>query len=91
MHLPPRAVLRQRCDHFRARCGAGWADSEAQVVRVPDHFGRPAVAAFLHYVYHGGWAACCRGVRGRREGGACVPRHRAVQSLPAGCTAQQGA
>ena len=51
-----RSVLRQRCDHFRARCGTAWADSSAERVAVPDHFSREAVEALLHYCYHGGWA-----------------------------------
>lgn len=51
--LPPRSVLRQRCDHFRARCDRGWADSSADRVAVPDHFSHEAVDAFLHYCYHG--------------------------------------
>ncbi len=46
-------MLRQRCDHFRARCGAGWADASSDRVQVPDHFSRQAVEAFLHYVYNG--------------------------------------
>lgn len=56
-----RSVLRQRCDHFRARCDRGWADSSADRVAVPDHFSREAVDAFLHYCYTGGWVAGCGG------------------------------
>lgn len=54
-----RAVLRQRCDHFRARCGAGWADAASAKVSVPDHFSRQAVASFLHYCYNGGCGCGC--------------------------------
>lgn len=53
-----RSVLRQRCDHFRARCGSGWADASAERVVVPDHFSREAVQAFLHYVYNDGMEEC---------------------------------
>ena len=60
-------MLRQRCDHVRARCDAGWADCAADRILVPDHFSREAVQAFLHYVYHGArglWA----GQAGWRQG-----------------------
>lgn len=53
-----RAVLRQRCDHFRARCGAGWADAASAKVSVPDHFSRQAVASFLHYCYNDSLEQC---------------------------------
>ncbi|KAL4857297.1 Protein-L-isoaspartate O-methyltransferase [Chlorella vulgaris] len=53
-----RAVLRQRCDHFRARCGAGWADADSAKVLVPDHFSRQAVASFLHYCYNDSLEQC---------------------------------
>lgn len=53
-----RSVLRQRCDHFRARCDRGWADSSTDRVAVPDHFSREAVDAFLHYCYHDSMQEC---------------------------------
>lgn len=54
-HCPScRSVLRQRCDHFRARCDGPFRDSAADRVAVPDHFGEAAVRAFLHYCYNGG-------------------------------------
>ncbi|PSC72076.1 L-isoaspartate O-methyltransferase [Micractinium conductrix] len=53
-----RSVLRQRCDHFRARCTAGWADADAQRVAVPEQFGEAAVRAFLHYVYNDDMEDC---------------------------------
>jgi len=45
------AVLRQRCDHFRARCDSGMADAELSVCHVPDHFPQKAVDKFLRYLY----------------------------------------
>eukprot|EP00887_Chlorella_sp_A99_P004160 scaffold23.g4160.t1 len=41
------AVLRQRCDHFRARCDSGMRDARAQRCSVPDHFSREAVEALI--------------------------------------------
>lgn len=45
------AVLRQRCDHFRARCDSGMRDARAQRCSVPDHFSREAVEALVRYAY----------------------------------------
>ncbi|KAL4452300.1 hypothetical protein ABPG75_007962 [Micractinium tetrahymenae] len=53
-----RSVLRQRCDHFRARCESGWADASTERVAVPDHFSQEAVQAFLHYVYNDSMEEC---------------------------------
>jgi len=46
------AVLRQRCDHFRARSDSGMRDALISVVHVPDHFSQDAVNSFLKYLYH---------------------------------------
>lgn len=47
-----RAMLQARCEHFRARCKSGMRDAVAAAIVVPDHFGREAIEALLHYVYH---------------------------------------
>lgn len=46
------AVLRQRCDHFRARCDSGMCDAKLDCVHIPDHFSQSAVGAFLNFLYH---------------------------------------
>jgi protein-L-isoaspartate(D-aspartate) O-methyltransferase len=45
------AVLRQRCDHFRARAGSGMRDAALDRVPVPSHFSRAALEALLRYLY----------------------------------------
>lgn len=45
------ALLSQRCDVLRARSNSGMADAALSSVSIPDHFSRPALEAFLHYIY----------------------------------------
>ena len=42
-----RAVLRSRCDHFRARCDSGMRDALDAEAAVPEHFTkvRPQLGA----------------------------------------------
>lgn len=47
-----RAVLRVRCDTFRARCDSGMRDAGEARLQVPDHFSLPAMRRFLYYLYH---------------------------------------
>ncbi|KAL6780621.1 hypothetical protein ACKKBF_B12430 [Auxenochlorella protothecoides x Auxenochlorella symbiontica] len=45
-------VLRQRCEHFRARCESGMRDAAVETIPVPDHFSRQGVEALIEYMYH---------------------------------------
>lgn len=49
---PCSEVLRQRCEHFRARCESGMRDAAVETIPVPDHFSRQGVEALIEYMYH---------------------------------------
>ncbi len=46
-----RAVLRERCDHGRARSCSGMRDAGEPHIRAPDSAPRDAAAAFVDYLY----------------------------------------
>eukprot|EP00193_Tetraselmis_chui_P018060 CAMPEP_0177780392 /NCGR_PEP_ID=MMETSP0491_2-20121128/17172_1 /TAXON_ID=63592 /ORGANISM="Tetraselmis chuii, Strain PLY429" /LENGTH=458 /DNA_ID=CAMNT_0019300147 /DNA_START=1307 /DNA_END=2680 /DNA_ORIENTATION=+ len=46
-----KALLKVRCQHFRARFDSGMRDAASDVLAVPDNFSKETVEAFLHYVY----------------------------------------
>lgn len=45
------AVMRARCEAFRARCESGMRDADASSIPVPEQFSQEAVRAFVNYVY----------------------------------------
>ncbi|KAK9817485.1 hypothetical protein WJX74_003052 [Apatococcus lobatus] len=45
------AVMRARCEAFRARCESGMRDAEASNIPVPEQFSQEALRAFVNYVY----------------------------------------
>lgn len=82
------AVLRRRCDHFRARCDSGMRDALASRCEVPDHFSRESMEGLVRYAYtdqvdrdQDPQAAVallhgvCRSWRGRVLGGSAAERH----------------
>jgi hypothetical protein len=89
-------VLRQRCDHLRARADSGMRDASlGPRLEVPPHFSRPAVAALVAYLYTNACDACdaCDGDGGEGEGVQAVvdllhvAQYYGVPALAARCEA----
>eukprot|EP00210_Caulerpa_lentillifera_P001264 g1220.t1 len=46
-----QAVLKARCEYFRARFDSNMQDSTAEELTVPSHFSQDSMALFLQYIY----------------------------------------